>query len=73
MAFKRSAVRSRLSPPKSSEILRFRNFFLFEKMIELAKVHILPGMDVGKRRTGLRLLRKASGGGYGPDPECCGG
>ena len=28
MAFKRSAVRSRLSPPKSPEILRFQDFFL---------------------------------------------
>ena len=27
MAFKRSAVRSRLSPPKSLEIVRFRDFF----------------------------------------------
>ncbi len=31
MAFKRSAVRSRLSPPKSLEIVRFRDFFRFKR------------------------------------------
>ena len=35
MAFKRSAVRSRLSPPKSLEIVRFRDFFF-------AKMQVLP-------------------------------
>ena len=29
MAFKRSAVRSRLSPPKTLKSLRFQGFFLF--------------------------------------------
>ena len=33
MAFKRSAVRSRLSPPKSFEILGFRSFFFCKSWV----------------------------------------
>ena len=41
MAFKRSAVRSRLSPPKSSEILGFRDFFfLFSSQIFVISAYV---------------------------------
>ena len=33
MAFKRSAVRSRLSPPKSPEIVRSQDFFCLQRML----------------------------------------
>ena len=43
MAFKRSAVRSRLSPPKSSEIVWFQNSFLFIPVLNEARRDLESG------------------------------
>ena len=43
MAFKRSAVRSRLSPPKRPEIVRFQVFFRLKSAVFVQYVHVLRG------------------------------
>ena len=54
MAFKRSAVRSRLSPPKRPEIVRFQVFFFSVCQCMLGT---LPWVDVTALLAGSRLRR----------------
>ncbi len=56
MAFKRSAVRSRLSPPKASEILEFQKLFFLSKCSELLPP--LRGVQLQKEilGSGLKII-----------------